>query len=412
MRGEWLERVEGDFCDHLPLFFNVSAIDDPQSGVFDFGISDIRFVPALETAIRRATTRLVACVHQAASKLPGMQGHAGLCEKLASLISRETGAPTSADDLVLTDGGCDGIALAAQTVCGPGEGIAYAVPAFPYWWVLSHAGVPQLPVAFENARDYSENFGCRMIEVLENEPRACAIILNEPHNPLGVAISPESIKQLADYLVNHDVIVILDDVGRGLVGVTPALWWGKALPPDKVIVVDSFTKRYGVPGLRLGFVRPCERYLPTIRGRVANCRAGVSNITAQLGLLLIQELENVGADNPVRLEIESRMKMLRQGLASLYLESVTHTPPQWGMYCLLDCAELHTRIGITGRELALRLQSHGIRVMDDRFLFPPGMANPRRENLIRLSIGAEARVTEGLKQFGSAMLRLSNSSPV
>jgi len=399
MKPEWLIQVDGDFCDHLPLFYKAPSRAGEVPGAYDFGISDLRRIPGLEGAIQAAARSLSACADSLCSRLPGMQGHGELCEALAALVSGETGVPTSTDQLVLTDGGCDGIALAALAVCGPGEGVAYAVPAFPYWWVFSHAGIPQIPVLFDDPQDYRANFGRKMVEVLQNEPRVKAIILNEPHNPLGVAIAESSLMELADYVARRDVVVIMDEVGRGLVSISPETWWGAGLPLDKIILVDSFTKRFGLPGLRLGFVRTCNPFLSKIRGRVANCRAGVSNLSAQLGLHIMNEITTTHVHMNIKSEIYNRIRSLSETLHERIPEYISYFPPSWGMYCLLDCRKLNSVFEISGRSLAARLMSYGVRVMDDKFLYPPGLYTYRREDFIRLSVGAESRVEEGVERL-------------
>lgn len=401
MQSHWMERVQGDLCDFLPAF--LSTAQPYERSDYDFGISDIRNVPGWDSLLRVAALEAASKVPSLATRLPGMQGHGELCEFLASLITHETGFTTAAKDMILTDGGCDGIALAARAVCGSGEGIAYAVPSFPYWWVLSHAGIPQLPVVFSDARDYSRNFGSKMVQALRDEPRLRAVIVNEPHNPLGVALSHPALCELAEYVTKHDVMVILDDVGRGVVEYPKDKWWGSVFPAEKIIVVDSFTKRYGVPGLRLGFVGPCTRYLPHVRGMIANCRAGVSNVAAQTGLCIAEQLRRVGIESAIRSEIASRLAAMRQSLPSALPDTVRYVLPEWGMYCVVDCSR-YLPNAMSGRELAAHLRAVGLRVMDDRFLFPPGVAVELRRGLIRLSVGAESRVAEGVTRLG-ALLR-------
>jgi aspartate/methionine/tyrosine aminotransferase len=399
MKAEWLLQVEGDFCDHLPLFYNPPSNVVELQGAYDFGISDLRHIPGLERAIQTATRGLVECADSLCTRLPGMQGHGELCEALAVLVTSETGIPTSADQVVLTDGGCDGITLAALAACGPSEGVAYAVPAFPYWWVLSHAGVPQTPVLFDDPQDYSVNFGRKIVDVLQKEPRLKAIILNEPHNPLGVAITETSLAELVEYLARRDVFVIMDDVGRGLVSVSPETWWGAGLSPDRIILVDSFTKRFGLPGLRLGFVVTWNPLLSKIRGRVANCRAGVSNISAQLGLCILNEIVSQGLHAVIKREIHTRTDTMVKKLQRELPDYISFIPPTWGMYCLLGCRKLGALLGLPVRSIAECLVSRGVRVMDDRFLYPPGLCADRRDNFLRLSVGAESRVEEGVERL-------------
>lgn len=81
------------------------------------------------------------------------------------------------------------------------------------------------------------------------EPDTCLVILNSPHNPTGRVVEVEPVAHLAEALPACHVLV--DEVYRGVTvtGPPPA-----ALISPRVIATNSFAKRWGMPGLRLGWL--------------------------------------------------------------------------------------------------------------------------------------------------------------
>lgn len=396
-----------DFADILPLFGKFDTSQSiPGTDFYNFGIGDIGHVAGLDKILLACGSELSGIIHRLSSLLPGMQGHGALCERLSVLIQEETGLFTQKEDIIVTDGGCDGISAATISICEPGHGIAYAVPSFPYWCILKGTGVQQFPLLFNSPEDYQLHFGSKIIGLLRNNHNIRAIILNEPQNPMGVALSKEELFALGNYVNDHNLMVIIDDVGRGLVDLEEK-WWGTYLPEDKIVIVDSFTKRFASPGLRLGFVRAPRHLIKPLRGWIANLRGGVSNLNSHLGFLLVRELERSRMLYIVRDEIKPRLKQLREGLAHLPFDQAGVFPPTWGIYCLLNFIDLKKERGISGRDIVKALRKKNVVVMDDRFLFPPEINTVDRDSYIRLSVGGEHRVTEGMIKFNQVLSDLA-----
>ncbi|MCB1627806.1 MAG: pyridoxal phosphate-dependent aminotransferase [Xanthomonadales bacterium] len=88
-------------------------------------------------------------------------------------------------------------------------------------------------------------------------PNTKALLFNNPSNPTGMVYTREEIAALAAELVKHDIYVLSDDIynqmiydGVGwhhLINAEPAL-------RDRVILIDSISKTYGMPGWRVGFM--------------------------------------------------------------------------------------------------------------------------------------------------------------
>jgi aspartate/methionine/tyrosine aminotransferase len=91
-------------------------------------------------------------------------------------------------------------------------------------------------------------------------PRTRVLVLNAPHNPTGVGITPEALAGLAELAERHDLLVVSDEIyarhvydGAGAAaGAHPSI---AALPgmAARTVVVDGLSKAYAMTGWRLGY---------------------------------------------------------------------------------------------------------------------------------------------------------------
>ncbi len=83
-------------------------------------------------------------------------------------------------------------------------------------------------------------------------PRTKMILLNTPANPTGVVAQEAEVRAIAELAAKHSIALLSDEIYREFCYdaplVTPATW------NDQTLVVDGFSKSYGVTGWRLGWM--------------------------------------------------------------------------------------------------------------------------------------------------------------
>jgi aspartate aminotransferase len=88
-------------------------------------------------------------------------------------------------------------------------------------------------------------------------PKTKLLMFNNPSNPTGMVYTKAEVQALADELVKHSVWVISDDIYNRMIfdGIEYA-HLVKARPElrDRVILLDSVSKTYGMPGWRVGYM--------------------------------------------------------------------------------------------------------------------------------------------------------------
>lgn len=156
-------------------------------------------------------------------------------------------------EMMVTVGVSEALDVALRAIIAPGDEIIYHEPCFvAYAGEIKMAGGVPVPVATK-AED-----GFRLTkEALEAavSPKTKALLINFPCNPTGAVLDEASAKMIADFVVEHDLLLISDEVYSELTydvkRVTPMTIPGIR---DRAIFLSGFSKAWAMTGFRLGFV--------------------------------------------------------------------------------------------------------------------------------------------------------------
>jgi aspartate/methionine/tyrosine aminotransferase len=121
-----------------------------------------------------------------------------------------------------------------------------------YESVVRLAGARPVPLPIREENDFRVD--AETLAALANE-RTRLLILNYPHNPTGGTLEREDLEQIARIAVEHDLVVLSDEVYAHM------LFEGEHLSlatlpgmRERTITLESFSKTYAMTGWRLGFV--------------------------------------------------------------------------------------------------------------------------------------------------------------
>ncbi len=157
-------------------------------------------------------------------------------------------------EILITVGGTEAIFLALMGLVNPGEEVLIPDPGFVCYQpsVLLAGGVPvSIPVLEKN--DFRPSVDDVMSLITD---KSRVIILNSPNNPTGSVLSYNEVAALAKIAVEHDLIVISDEVYEKIVYDNTKHYCLAAFPSmrERTLVVNSFSKTYAMTGLRVGYV--------------------------------------------------------------------------------------------------------------------------------------------------------------
>ena len=158
-------------------------------------------------------------------------------------------------NIVIATGGSEAISFAFNAVGDPGDEGIVSEPFYTnYSGYASQCGLKIVPVTAK-----AENgFHLPAISEFEQKlsPRTRAVLLCSPNNPTGTVYTPDELRAIGDFARKHDLFLIADEVYKeftydGKVHFSVLQLSGLE---DRVIVVDSISKRYSACGARIGAV--------------------------------------------------------------------------------------------------------------------------------------------------------------
>ena len=179
-----------------------------------------------------------------------------LREGIARMLREDRGINCTADNILMAPGGKYAIYETVRTLIDPGEGQEVMIlnPGWvSYAPIVSAAG--GVPVGVELT--FEENYHITR-QALEKavSPRTRLLIMNYPNNPTGCVLSREEAECIADFALDHELLILSDEVYSTIVydgaeSVSPA---SIARVADHVITVNGFSKCAAMTGWRLGYI--------------------------------------------------------------------------------------------------------------------------------------------------------------
>ncbi len=372
----------------------IAATSDPEFVPLGNTGMDVAHVPA------KAFARMVREMNRFEwrSRL-GYSPPEGLPELRREIALRDVGLPGrfSAEEIVVTSGCTEAIALALQAVARPGDTIAVEAPThFAVLQLLKEQGM----LAAEVFVDPREGILLDDLErCLERHPvRACFLM---PHfqNPTGALMPEEKKKRLLEILSRRGIPVIVDDISAPLhfTGNRPlplTAWDRQGL----VIQCSSFSKTLA-PGLRVGWVAARGGR----REKIRRLKAATSICTSSLDQAIVARFLASGAYDRHLLRLRlavGRQRLLTADLVRRHFpEGTRFAVPQGGTLLWIELPQ-----GIDGLELYRRAYARKIAIV-------PGAIcanSPRFRNFILLSCAGpvDGRVSAAIVSLGEIARRL------
>ncbi len=180
-------------------------------------------------------------------------GLSGLREQIAASHSQRLNQPISADQVVILSGAQCALFVAAQCLFEEGDEIIIPEPMYVTYSAAIEVtgariiGVPLLP-------EHGFHLDIPAIAAAIT-PRTRAIMLNTPHNPTGVVLTREELRQISLLCIEHDLWLLSDEVYANLVyegeHISPAAFPNMA---ERSIVISSLSKSHAMTGWRLGWL--------------------------------------------------------------------------------------------------------------------------------------------------------------
>ena len=177
---------------------------------------------------------------------PEVNGTQALRERIAALHPG-----CRPEQVLVTVGAAEANSLVVQTLVGPGSRVAVMTPGYQQVRGLAaNAGADVVDLPLRQDRGWRPDLDAVAAAV---RPGTALVSVNTPNNPTGAVLTDAELDAVVAAADRTGAWVHSDEVYRGaeLDGPEAPSAWGRS---DRVLVVGSLSKAYGLSGLRVGWV--------------------------------------------------------------------------------------------------------------------------------------------------------------
>ena len=195
------------------------------------------------------------------------------------------------DEIIITNGGSEALLFTMLTICDDGDNILVPEPFYSNYYNFSKSvGVNINPITTLAENGFHLPNKEEIVSKIDNKTKA--ILFSNPGNPTGVVYTKEEINMLADIAIEHNLWIIADEVYREFIYEGEYTSLGNIEKvKDRVIIVDSVSKRYSACGAIIGCVASKSKYY--IKAILKLCQARLSVPTLeQLGAIELYNTDN------------------------------------------------------------------------------------------------------------------------
>ncbi|MCD0485177.1 pyridoxal phosphate-dependent aminotransferase [Streptacidiphilus sp. ASG 303] len=166
-------------------------------------------------------------------------------------------------EVLVTAGATEAIAAALLALLEPGDEVIALEPFYDsYTACIAMAGAVRVPLTLRAPSFRPDVDELRSLIT----PRTRMLLLNSPHNPTGTVLTPEELSAIAGLAVEHDLLVVTDEVYEHLVftgGHHPIA----ALPGmrERTVSISSAGKTFSFTGWKVGWVTASPALVAAVR---------------------------------------------------------------------------------------------------------------------------------------------------
>jgi aspartate/methionine/tyrosine aminotransferase len=335
------------------------------------------------------------------------QGEPRLRQAVAEKLRRDQGLLYDpATEILVTDGATCGLALALGVVLEPGDEVLLPDPIYDaYVSPIALFGGRAVPVR-SVVRDGRFTIDRSALESARS-PRSRALLLNHPWNPVGTVFTPAELESMADFVREHDLVLISDEIYESLTydgqkHVSPA---GLAGARERTVLVNSLSKTYAMTGWRVGYSAARADLIRAMLLLLQQFSRGPATFVQDAAAAALE-----GSQTCVQ-----RMTAEYQARRDLAIERLTGIPgavvlkPEGGLFVMVDLRDLlgppPRRFATSDAVRKFLLEDHGVVVV-------PGSAyGDGGEGMLRVSFAAGGETLErGLELLRNGLCELSSET--
>ncbi|NNM31778.1 MAG: aminotransferase class I/II-fold pyridoxal phosphate-dependent enzyme [Gemmatimonadetes bacterium] len=291
------------------------------------------------------------------------------------------------DHVVVTTGGIEANLVAFWHLLQPGQALAAMMPNYMQVpGLMDNTGGTVLPFHLLEEQGWSPDFDA-LADALANGART--ILITNPNNPTGRVLREDEMDRIVALADDHEAWILSDEVYQGAElsdRETPS-FWGRS---NRVIVTNSLSKAYALPGLRIGWAVAPPDVVERLWARTDYTTISPASLSDTLATVALSEEVRSKLLARTRAILQNNFRVLQEwmeGCGGLF----SYQAPDAGAICMV-----RYHAPVDSLELAETLRR------DYALLVVPG-AHFGYESMLRLGFGPpEEELREALSRLESA----------
>ena len=192
-------------------------------------------------------------------------GQADLIEAVVAKLARDNGVDASAEGIQITCGATQGLCAMAQAFLDPGDELIVLCPHWPLIrGIVETVGGKVIDASYTEAVEDPEKVLAPLLS-----SRTKAIYLANPNNPDGQLLDGEKARRLYDFAKEKNLLLWSDEAYDHLVydgnEKVSLAKFDEGEEQPRVVSVFTFSKSFGMAGMRVGYVVASPEIMAFIR---------------------------------------------------------------------------------------------------------------------------------------------------
>ena len=229
---------------------------------------------------------------------------------------KDYGIEFTEENLIITNGGSEALQFALFSLLNPDEEVLIPEPFYTnYSSFTDIVGCKVRPITTYG----DDGFHLPKMETMESliTKKTRAILISSPSNPTGTIYSKDEIRMLADLCLKYDLYLISDEVYREFVYDGLEVHSPMDIPEieDRVVLIDSISKRYSACGARIGLVASRNKTIIQAMMKLAQSRLCAPTLEQVAAAALYETPKSYF--EAVKKEYQERRDILFEGISKI-----------------------------------------------------------------------------------------------
>ncbi|SFN32799.1 pyridoxal phosphate-dependent aminotransferase [Proteiniclasticum ruminis] len=290
----------------------------------NIGQPDIETPPQFMETIKKYDEKVL--------KYSESRGEAVLLESFIRYY-KDYGIEFTEENLIITNGGSEALQFALFSLLNPDEEVLIPEPFYTNY--SSFTDIVGCKVrAITTYGD--DGFHLPKMETMESliTEKTRAILISSPSNPTGTIYTKEEIRMLADLCLKYDLYLISDEVYREFVYDGLEVHSPMDIPEieDRVVLIDSISKRYSACGARIGLVASRNKAIIQAMMKLAQSRLCAPTLEQVAAAALYETPKSYF--EAVKKEYQERRDILFEGISKI--PQVKVKKPTGAFYMMIE----------------------------------------------------------------------------